>query len=137
MEAWDRDYAEDEWISERSRLLAAILAFFFGVFGAHRFYAGKIGTAVLQLCTLGGLGVWSFIDFIIILFGSPLATSSKRGGAAYGIGLALGSVLLYTSLMKVSEALGATGAITPFWAAWSPNLAFGAIGLILLARVRT
>ncbi len=56
-------------VSDKSRVLAAILAFFFGVFGAHRFYVGKIGTAVAQLLTIGGLGIWSFIDFLIIAFG--------------------------------------------------------------------
>jgi len=56
-------------ISARKRLIAAILAFFFGVFGAHRFYAGKIGTGLMQVFTIGGLGIWSFIDFLIIIFG--------------------------------------------------------------------
>ncbi|MDC0259068.1 TM2 domain-containing protein [Verrucomicrobiales bacterium] len=55
--------------NSKSRGLAAILAFFFGVFGAHRFYAGKFGTGIVQLLTIGGLGIWSIIDFIIILFG--------------------------------------------------------------------
>jgi serine/threonine protein kinase len=48
-------------------LPAFLLAFLFGVFGAHRFYVGKIGTAILQLCTLGGLGIWATIDWILIL----------------------------------------------------------------------
>ena len=56
-------------MSPKKRLLAAILSFFFGVFGAHRFYVGKIITGILQLVTIGGLGIWSFIDFLIILFG--------------------------------------------------------------------
>ena len=56
-------------VSDRSRTLTALLAFFFGVFGAHRFYVGKIGTAVAQLLTIGGFGIWSLIDFLIILFG--------------------------------------------------------------------
>ena len=56
-------------ISSRRRLIAAILALCFGVFGAHRFYAGKIGTGWAQVLTIGGLGIWCFIDFIIILFG--------------------------------------------------------------------
>ena len=55
--------------SNKNRWLAAILAFFFGVFGAHRFYVGKIGTAIFQLLTIGGLGIWAMIDFVIILFG--------------------------------------------------------------------
>jgi hypothetical protein len=48
-------------------LPAFILAFCFGVFGAHRFYVGKIGTAFLQLFTIGGLGIWATIDWILIL----------------------------------------------------------------------
>jgi serine/threonine protein kinase len=48
-------------------LPAFLLAFIFGLFGAHRFYVGKIGTAFLQLFTLGGLGIWAVIDWILIL----------------------------------------------------------------------
>ena len=40
--------------SDKIILPALLLAFPFGVFGAHRFYVGKIGTAFLQLATLGG-----------------------------------------------------------------------------------
>lgn len=48
-------------------LPAFILAFLFGIFGAHRFYVGKIGTAFLQLFTFGGLGIWATIDWILSL----------------------------------------------------------------------
>lgn len=68
MEGPDDDL-DDDLVSDKNRLLAALLAFFFGVFGAHRFYVGKVPTAILQLLTIGGLGVWAFIDFLIILFG--------------------------------------------------------------------
>ena len=56
--------------SEKRVLPAALLCFFLGVFGAHRFYVGKIGTGVLQLVTFGGLGIWWLIDMILILTGS-------------------------------------------------------------------
>jgi lipopolysaccharide export system permease protein len=74
---------------------------------------------------------------IIVLFGMPLATSSKRGGTAYGIGVSLGSTLLYLLLLKIAAGFGASGAIPPFWAAWLPNLLFLAVGLVLMTRVRT
>jgi TM2 domain-containing membrane protein YozV len=55
--------------SEKRVLPAFMLCFFLGVFGAHRFYAGKTGTAILQLVTLGGLGIWWLIDLIFIVSG--------------------------------------------------------------------
>jgi TM2 domain-containing membrane protein YozV len=51
-------------------LPAALLCFFLGCFGVHRFYVGKIGTGILQLVTLGGLGIWALIDFIMIVVGA-------------------------------------------------------------------
>ena len=56
--------------SEKRILPAAILAFLFGVFGVHRFYVGKVGTGILQLVTLGGLGIWALVDFILIVCGA-------------------------------------------------------------------
>ena len=56
--------------SEKRILPAFILCLFVGVFGAHRFYAGKVGTGILQLFTLGGLGIWAFVDLILIAVGA-------------------------------------------------------------------
>ena len=56
--------------SEKEILPAFLLCFFLGVFGAHRFYAGKIGTGILQLLTFGGLGIWWLADLILILTGN-------------------------------------------------------------------
>lgn len=56
--------------SDKQILPALLLCFFLGVFGAHRFYVGKVGTGVLQFLTLGGLGIWTLIDFIMIIVGS-------------------------------------------------------------------
>lgn len=60
----------DVQLSEKGFVPTILLCFFLGAFGAHRFYAGKIGTGILQLLTLGGLGIWVLIDFIIIVTGS-------------------------------------------------------------------
>ena len=62
--------ATGEPISPKSRAAAAILAWFLGIFGIHRFYVGKVGTGVAMIFTLGGLGIWALIDFVIIIVGN-------------------------------------------------------------------
>ena len=61
---------QDVQLSEKGFVPTLLLCFFLGVLGVHRFYVGKIGTGVLMLVTLGGLGIWSLIDFIMIAVGS-------------------------------------------------------------------
>jgi TM2 domain-containing membrane protein YozV len=60
----------EEW------LLVLLLACFFGTFGIHRFYVGKIGTGILMLITGGGCGIWTIFDIIIIATGR----FSKKNG---------------------------------------------------------
>ena len=74
---------------------------------------------------------------VIVIFGAPLSTSSKRGGAAYGVGVSLGVTMIYLTLFKVATAVGSSGSVHPILAAWGPNLLFLAAGLVLLTRVRT
>ena len=57
-------------VSEKGFVPTILLCFFFGVLGVHRFYVGKIGTGILQLVTIGGLGIWALVDFIMIVVGS-------------------------------------------------------------------
>ena len=55
--------------SEKSFVAALLLLVLLGGFGAHRFYAGKPGTAILFLLTLGGVGFWGLYDLIMICTG--------------------------------------------------------------------
>jgi hypothetical protein len=64
--------------SDKSRGVALALAFFLGWVGAHRFYVGKIGTGVLQLCTIGGLGLWWLYDNILIAAGEFRDSDGRR-----------------------------------------------------------
>lgn len=49
--------------------MALVLGFFGGFLGLHRFYVGKPGTAVLQIVTFGGLGVWWLYDVVLLVAG--------------------------------------------------------------------
>lgn len=60
----------DGQTSTKTMAAAALLCFFLGVFGIHRFYVGKIGTGILMILTFGGFGIWTLIDFVRIIIGS-------------------------------------------------------------------
>jgi TM2 domain-containing membrane protein YozV len=60
-------------VSPKSRLVATLLCVlpaWLCVNGVHRFYLGKIGTSILMLLTLGGLGIWTIIDFVFAVSGN-------------------------------------------------------------------
>ena len=78
----DRVITQEEFESQKEKLLDSstktnsidwlalfLLTFFVGVLGVHRFYVGKIGTGVLMLITLGGLGVWFLVDLLLVVTG--------------------------------------------------------------------
>lgn len=60
---------ENSEVSQKNMAIASILSFFFGGLGIDRFYLGNIGLGVCKLLTLGGLGVWSLVDFLYIVLG--------------------------------------------------------------------
>jgi TM2 domain-containing membrane protein YozV len=66
----EADAARRSLKSDKSKVTAALLAFFLGCLGVHRFYLGYTALGVIQLLTLGGIGIWAFIDFIMILTGN-------------------------------------------------------------------
>jgi TM2 domain-containing membrane protein YozV len=55
--------------NKKSWVATLLLCFFLGGLGAHRFYVGKIGTGIAMFLTAGGFGIWSLIDFIMIILG--------------------------------------------------------------------
>ena len=56
--------------SDKNWLATLLLCLFLGGIGVHRFYVGKVGTGILQLITLGGCGIWTLINLIMIITAS-------------------------------------------------------------------
>ncbi|MBG0564105.1 TM2 domain-containing protein [Actinoplanes aureus] len=58
-----------------------------GVLGGHRFYLGDTGRSVAMLFTLGGLGVWTLIDGLLVGRRVRAVNRSRRAEimARYGI----------------------------------------------------
>ena len=78
-----------------------------------------------------------FTCIIIALFGAPLANTSPRAGSAFGVAVSLGTTVAFLILIQLSQAVGTGGIVSPSFAAWIPNIMFGAMGLALLRRART
>ena len=55
--------------SSKDWLTTLLLCIFLGNLVIHRFYAGKMGTGVLMLLTLGGCGIWTLVDLVMIISG--------------------------------------------------------------------
>ncbi|WPB94375.1 TM2 domain-containing protein [Streptomyces malaysiensis] len=64
--------------SDKSKIVAGVLSVFLGPVGAGRFYTGHTGMAIAQLVTLGGLGVWTLIDGIILLTSNDKTDAQGR-----------------------------------------------------------
>ncbi|HYK83250.1 MAG TPA: LptF/LptG family permease [Gemmatimonadales bacterium] len=78
-----------------------------------------------------------FACIIIALFGAPLAISTPRSGAAWGVAVCLATTFVDLLMFQLSKAVGSGGALPPGFAAWVPNLIFGTAGVWLLRNART
>lgn len=56
-----------ESIEFKNPTTALIISVLIGSFGIDRFYVGDTGLGVAKLLTCGGLGVWTIVDWFMIM----------------------------------------------------------------------
>lgn len=73
---------DDKWftisaIQFKDPTTALILSLFLGSLGIDRFYLGQAGLGVIKLLTCGGCGIWSVIDWFLIM-GATREENAKK-----------------------------------------------------------
>ena len=63
-----------------SKGAAAVITFFLGGLGVHRFMTGKIGTGIIWLLTGGVCGIGWLVDIIMVLCGK----FTDKNGTVWG-----------------------------------------------------
>jgi len=71
---------------------------------------------------------------IFALIGIPLSVSPVRSGRMFGIVLSIVIVFSFYVFASVFRSLGYGGKLVPFISAWFPQISFGILGSILIAR---
>jgi lipopolysaccharide export system permease protein len=78
-----------------------------------------------------------FICLLIALFGAPLAISTPKSGAAWGVAASLATTFIVLLMFQLAKAVGAGGVLPPLLAAWVPNILVGVAAVYLLKKAPT
>lgn len=70
-------------IQFKNPVVALIISLFLGHLGIDRFYVGNIGLGILKLLTCGGCGLWTVIDWFIIMRAAKKQNYEKLQGFLY------------------------------------------------------
>jgi lipopolysaccharide export system permease protein len=102
-------------------------------------FVGKQGRAgqdiTAEAVELNDRFSYPLITIIVLLMTLPLSVVLKRGGIAIGLGISIVIAFLYWGAIQSCRAYGVAGIMSPFLAAWLPNIVFGAIGIVLIFKV--
>jgi lipopolysaccharide export system permease protein len=73
---------------------------------------------------------------VVVLIAIPFGVGGGRRNVYVGVASSIVICFIYFVLLQVGLALGTSGRIEPWLAAWFPNLSFGLTGVWLTARIR-
>lgn len=76
-----------------------------------------------------------FLCLAFALCAPPLALRFSRAGSFIGIFLSIVMVFVAWNTLLLTKALGLSGHLSPFLAAWAPDLLFAALGLFFLWKM--
>ena len=76
-----------------------------------------------------------FAGLILAFLGLPFATMCPKSGRAIGLAVSLLLIMVYFFTTVLFREMGVSGLVSPFWAAWLPNVFFLALGIVLLFLV--
>src|SRR3989475_66333 len=77
------------------------------------------------------------VSLTMVILGIPFCFRMGKRGSLYGIGIAVCLVTIFLLVFSTTNALGGIGLMTPFLAAWAPNILFAGSGIYLLLRTGT
>lgn len=71
---------------------------------------------------------------ILTLIGAALSSRKIRGGIGMHLGIGIAIAFSYILFMQISKTFAISGELSPFLAAWIPNLIFCVVGIFLLLK---
>jgi lipopolysaccharide export system permease protein len=75
-----------------------------------------------------------FSAFILTIIGAAISARKVKGGMGLNIGIGLVLSMAYILFMTISSTFAVKGGMSPFVAAWIPNIIFSSIALYLYKR---
>jgi lipopolysaccharide export system permease protein len=95
----------------------------------------KMGVDVIDLrLQLNMKMALPFASLVFALLGAPLGLSPRRASSSIGLGLSILVIFFYYIVTFISMAIGELKIITPFLAAWLPNIITGGVGWYILSK---
>ena len=76
------------------------------------------------------------VNLIVVLIGAAVATRLRLQSAALGFGLSIAIAFVYYGFMRTGQALGHSGVLPPYVAAWLGDLVFGLVSVVMMWRAQ-
>jgi lipopolysaccharide export system permease protein len=76
------------------------------------------------------------VNLIVVVIGASIASQLRLKSAALSFGLSVAIAFVYYAFLRTGQALGHSGALPPYAAAWMGDFVFMVIGAVMLQRAQ-